>query len=358
MQDRFRETGLTMLKSILVFLLPAISIAFAVQGAWAEPQSFVTTEYGRPQHLVAVDRTRRINLICMGHGTPVVMFLSGLGSGAVDWRKVQPAIGQMTEACAYDRAGYGFSDAPNRPSDATNAVADLHALLQAAHLPSPVVLVGHSLGGLYATLYAETYPKQIAGMLLVEPSFHGQSQAIAKAVGEAAAHQIAASQVRTLAAVDQCVALAKTGRLALASDANSDCLDNPPDPDPAVHAERNRVARSAAHELALRDEFLNANVTGADGKTTDDRETVRAGASLGSIPLVVLTRGDLNKLPGVTTEQSTHAEQAWRTGHDQLATLSRHGTNIVVPHTGHFIQLEQPAVVIESITQILAKVRS
>ena len=343
---------------LLARLLPTMIMSFLVQPALGRPPSFVAATYGRAQHLVAVESGRRLNLICMGHGKPVVIFLSGLGSGSIDWRKVQPSIGQITEACTYDRAGYGFSDPATRPSDATQAVADLHALIRAAGLPQPVMLVGHSLGGLYATLYAKTYPKSVAGMLLVDPAFEGQSKAFADVVGPRAAQQLAASQTQALASVDRCAALAKLGQLSLPAEANSDCLDNPPDADPDVHRERNREAMSAGYELAVGSEVQNANITTPDGTTMNDMESAHIGASLGAMPLVVLTRGDLNRLPGLTADEAARAEAAWKAGHDRVAALSSKGTNIVVPHSGHFIQLDQPGIVITQLKHLIAKVQS
>lgn len=137
-------------------LLPIVLLGLCPQPAASEPQGTLAAEYTHPQHFVAIEGTRRLNLICIGSGAPTVIFLYGLGSGSFDWRKVQPAIGQVTQACTYDRAGYGFSDPLKKTADATNAISDLHALLHAGGLSRPVVLVGHSLGGLYATLYAET----------------------------------------------------------------------------------------------------------------------------------------------------------------------------------------------------------
>jgi pimeloyl-ACP methyl ester carboxylesterase len=159
-------------------LIPAAFLALCLQPAQSKPQSFIAEAYGHPQHLVRVEGTRRLNLVCVGKGEPAAILLYGLGSGSYDWRKVQPAIGQITKVCTYDRAGQGFSDPSNRPSDATNAILDLHALLHAAGLSKRIVLVGHSLGGFYATLYAETYPEDIAGMVLVEPAFSGQGQVL------------------------------------------------------------------------------------------------------------------------------------------------------------------------------------
>jgi len=314
--------------------------------------SSVAGDYGRPGIRVAVQGARRLNLVCVGSGQSTVVFLSGLGGGTFDWRKVQPVVGRTMRACAYDRAGYGFSDPATAPSDVTNTVDDLHALLHSKAITAPVILVGHSLGGLYATSYALRYPHDVAGMVLVEPAFNGQAAQIAKAVGPAAAGRMDAANKQTVVALDRCVALAASGRLSLPAEQSSDCLDNPADPDPDVHRERNREAKGVAFQRALRSEYEMANITDAGGETRDDHQSRWAGSTLGSMPLVVLTRGKSEALSGLSPGEVASAERAWRMGHDRLAALSTVGTNVIVPHSGHFVQLDQPEVVIREVFKI------
>ena len=78
-------------------------------------------------------------------------------------------VAAKTRACAYDRAGYGFSDPSPRAADAENAVDDLHAMLKAAGIAPPYVLVGNSFGGGSVELYAWRYPAEVSGLVLVEP---------------------------------------------------------------------------------------------------------------------------------------------------------------------------------------------
>src|SRR5215470_3253396 len=85
------------------------------------------------------------------------------GNSFVTWRHVQAQIARFTRVCAYDRAGLGFSDAATRPSTIANIVDDVHRLLKAAHIATPIVFVGHSLGGEAGLLFAATYPQEIAG---------------------------------------------------------------------------------------------------------------------------------------------------------------------------------------------------
>jgi pimeloyl-ACP methyl ester carboxylesterase len=112
---------------------------------------------------------RDLFLHCTGEGSPTVILEAGFGDTSDIWDKVQPGVARTTRVCSYDRAGMGQSDPP--PTDVRTfgeVVADLHALLTAAGVPAPYVLVGNSIGGLFVRLYAGTYPEETAGLVLVD----------------------------------------------------------------------------------------------------------------------------------------------------------------------------------------------
>jgi pimeloyl-ACP methyl ester carboxylesterase len=81
---------------------------------------------------------------------------------------IAPAVALDSRVCVYDRAGRGWSDAAAGPQDATQTAADLHTLLDRAHIPGPYVLAGHSFGGLHILAFAANYPDQVAGMVLLD----------------------------------------------------------------------------------------------------------------------------------------------------------------------------------------------
>jgi pimeloyl-ACP methyl ester carboxylesterase len=156
---------------------PAAAVALMVMGVVRPTLAQLVTEgqipsdvYTRPATLVAVDDERRLNMFCLGNGTPLIVFVSGAWDNTMAWRRVQGATSGLSRACSYDRAGLGFSDPSTRPSTALSAADDLKKLLDAASVETPVVLVGHSAGGLYAMLFTALYPERVAGLVLVDPS--------------------------------------------------------------------------------------------------------------------------------------------------------------------------------------------
>src|SRR3569623_1739380 len=122
---------------------------------------------------------RTMNLFCIGAGGPVVVLDSGLGDGAWSWSGVQGAIAQRPRVCSFDRPGYGRSSPGPEPRDRRAIVGDMAAMLKIAQVPGPFVLVGHSAGSFDVRLFAFTHPKDVAGVVLVDPSADNQMQRMA-----------------------------------------------------------------------------------------------------------------------------------------------------------------------------------
>src|SRR5688572_19831780 len=110
---------------------------------------------------------RSLLLECQGEGSPTVILEAGRFP-STEWSAVLAETSQFTRVCRYDRANTGDSDPAPLPRTGQDVAADLHALLTAANVPGPYVLVGEALGGLYVRLYAAAYPEDVVGMVLAE----------------------------------------------------------------------------------------------------------------------------------------------------------------------------------------------
>lgn len=105
-----------------------------------------------------------------GTGGPPVVFLAGGGMSGLYYWNVHDLVSEFTTSVLYDRLGLGFSDAVDLPRSGAQVTGDLHELLRVAAVPGPHVLVGHSLGGLYARHYAKRFPDEVAGLVLLDPT--------------------------------------------------------------------------------------------------------------------------------------------------------------------------------------------
>lgn len=128
---------------------------------------------------------RRLFLRCIGTGQPTVILESGYGDDGTIWDSVQLKASEQIRVCSYDRAGLSRSDpAPSLPRTSADVVADLHALLGAAGIAPPYLLVGHSFGGLHARIFAATYPAEVAGLVLVDGWPEGYDAALKALVSD------------------------------------------------------------------------------------------------------------------------------------------------------------------------------
>lgn len=123
--------------------------------------------YARPGQLVDADDTR-LNMYCMGRGPVTVVFDSGWEDWAPAWATVQPRVAKFTRACAYDRAGAGFSDPGPMPRTSVRIADELHSALHNARIPGPYILLGHAFGGDNVRAFADRYTEDVAGLVLLE----------------------------------------------------------------------------------------------------------------------------------------------------------------------------------------------
>jgi pimeloyl-ACP methyl ester carboxylesterase len=132
--------------------------------------------YPPPGKLVDIDGLR-LHINCTGAGSPVVILEAGPNDSSVIWQLVQPEITRFARVCSYDRAGFGWSDAPNEPRSSVNVANELAQLLARAAVPGPFVLVGHDFGTLDLRVFAARHRQEVAGMVFVDsvhPDIHSR----------------------------------------------------------------------------------------------------------------------------------------------------------------------------------------
>jgi pimeloyl-ACP methyl ester carboxylesterase len=217
---------------------------------------------------------------------------------------IAPAVASQTRVCVYDRAGRGWSEPAEGPQDATRIATDLHTLLQRGGVPGPYVLAGHSFGGLYALTYADRYPDEVAGMVLVDSTNPATEADPQKATAyDSGSYDAATDRVAALGAAAARVGLARL----VGSLGGYDSL--PPQSRDEVLA----ATATADYAAGWIDEFVQANASGAEAAMLTD---------FGDKPMVVLTAG-------AETDPTHDAAQT------KLATLSTDSSHRVVQGASH-----------------------
>ena len=325
----------------------------------ATPAVIDNPAYTHAQQLVEVAPGRRLNLYCVGNGSPTVIFEAGLGNETGTWGFVQPAIGAHTRACSYERAGLGFSDPANRPGTAANAVDDLHHLLAAAGIKPPYVLVGHSYGGMIVRLYADQYPKDVAGMVLVDTANEDFPASYWKVDPEQHSWQQMWDETfsdhnKDVLEDQKCVEAARTKTLKQGSALYDQCV---PPPFPTF----GKALNDAYVKVHLSPAFMAASLSEEAQMNATSANQVRAARRwYGVMPLIVLAQSypkilPKNVPPGETQahwDALTHVNIAFN---DQMAALSKKGEVRYIENTMHYIQLQQPGAVSKAVLDVLGE---
>lgn len=261
---------------------------------------------------------RKLYLECKGTGSPTVILISGYRNDAEIWTtppgpKITPvftAVSGFSRTCTYDRPGtildathLSRSDPLPMPRTAEAVAYELHDLLDAANIQGPYVLVAHSLGGLFSRLYASTYPNDVAGLVLVD----AWPEAMPKLLGP-----------------EQWTAYVK--------------LSGPAPPGLESYRDLEMVDFGAASERM---------------------EQTATQSPLYGLPLFVLSRAKPVALPPNVPAEFSQAgfEAAWRKGQDELAALLPDARHVVANESDHYIQIEQPDLVIDAVRQVVEAVR-
>jgi pimeloyl-ACP methyl ester carboxylesterase len=344
----------------------AIGCATLAASALSQPLKVALVDtslvpYADTKDSVTLPDGRMLHLVCMGEGSPTVILTAGAGDWSLTWSKVQPAIARSTRACAWDRAGFGFSDPAPQPQTVDQSAADLEAALKAGGVAGPYVLVGHSLGGYESLLFADRRRASVAGMVLVDPAFPDQLATLGKAAPAQAGYMLSLPNPQT-EQLRKCSAALKAGTLRAGG----------PDPDKCLHPEwpasfpRELVAALNARLAAARPEQILAAwdtmmfFGSPDLLDKDSQIVVNPRRDYGMMPLVVLTRTEFQAppdYPAAARAEIPAEEAAWNKGHDALAALSRRGINARVPGAGHFIHAMRPQTVIDAIEQVVREAR-
>ena len=304
--------------------LPMAAIAAAVMAVIAAPASPQPT----PVQPLRLPDGRALAFRCSGHGTPTVLLEGGWGASSLAWSRVQPLVAAITRVCSYDRAGMGQSDPGPDPRDGAAIARDLHDGLGAAKVAPPFVVVGHSAGGLYVRVFADRYPQDVVGMVLVDPSVAYQDQRLSAVFGPGA------------------------GSIARLRDRSAACLAAA-----QAHALPSLEPKLVKCDAATQVTTWQAEVAELDslwGATSD--EVARGPASYGAMPLIVLTAGDTNAALPEGSRRA--ADRVWAGLHDEIAARSTAGIRRTVVGSGHLIPKDRPDAVATAIADVVAAART
>ena len=170
--NKFWKWTIKVILGFIAFIILLIIIAAINQYI---SNKIVEKKYPPPGKMIDVGGYS-LHLNCSGKKGPSVILDSGLGDFSLTWYNIQPQIAKFSHVCSYDRAGLGWSDKGPNPRTCVMIAQELHTLLHNANVKPPYILVGHSLGGLNMQVFADLYPNEVAGLILLDSSHENQEK--------------------------------------------------------------------------------------------------------------------------------------------------------------------------------------
>lgn len=249
----------------------------------------------------------QIEATVFGAGLPAVVIEPALGGYARAWWPIARRLAENTTVLAYDRVPYGMSSPARDGRTPREVAADLAAVLRSLDITGPIVLVGHSIGGVYVRAYAARHMEQVAGMVLVDSSHEAQRPVL----------------IPRLSPKDRILAALTVPQLIVRSKQWRGGADR----------------RSSIREYRM---FLQLSAA----------DQALARGDLGDRPLLVVTRGPNNE---------TKADPLWEVWRDlqrDLARLSANSRHVVSASPNHYLNQGDPELIIAAVCEVVRGVRT
>jgi pimeloyl-ACP methyl ester carboxylesterase len=316
------------LRRILIGLA-LVTILPAAAGAFYQSISELHDRRAHPMPGQLIDvGGYRMHVNCTGQGTPTVILDSGLGDSFLSWRKVQPDIARFTRVCSYDRAGLGYSDSSPRARTSQVFAEELGGLLHGAGVSPPYILVGHSMGGFDIRLYTSLYRSDVAGMVLVDSSHPEQQRRLPA--------ELTDLDTRTVREQESLEFTIPFGIPRLMGFCGDDAEVR------AAECNLHSVREAVAELKAVSESAAQAATAGTPG----------------GLPLIVLSSDPDKPEPDLPADLVKPTNDTWEKMQEELVHLSTRSTQVIARNSGHYIQLDRPDLVIESVRQVVEQARS
>jgi len=313
----------------LIMVLALVGITFQAVATASDNRN-----YPPPGQLVDVGGFQ-LHIYCEGEGDPVIIIDAGTGGWSNDYRHLLAEISQDARVCVFDRAGYGWSDPGPLPRTSQTMAKELHTLLTNANIAPPFILVGHSMGGYNVRVFADLYPEEVAGIVLVESANEDQWSLLPPEVGA-----FLSSQIKSMR---RAAIMSRLGLLRL--------VGTPVNPHLSPQLQqisKTAWARSQTFDVLIA-EMESVHESAAQ---------VRATGSLGDIPLVVISAS--NSFEAFRTPDSNfpfdEANHIWMVLQSDLAQLSTSSTHLISDTGTHHIHTAEPEMIVAAIRQMIRAV--
>jgi len=295
------------------------------------------TSYPAPGRLVRVGDAE-LHVIVEGNG-PAVLFDSGIGGSSIEWKRVAADLSSEFTVIRYDRPGFAWSPGSSCDRRSVAAARRIIELLKALEINDPVILVGHSMGGIHVRMFTHAYPDLVAGLVLVDSSHEQQAARFSQVFPGYTEMMFGyARRVRAWSG--------RTHEEILDHLWGSDLL--PLCPSPEVESlMRDRM--NPEQMVSIADEY--------ESMFDVFNQPDEAIHSLGDLPTIALTSTRKFSGDDMSEAQSSEMFRIFQECQAEISQRSTRGRQILVAQAGHYIQVDQPQIVIDAVRAMVEIVR-
>jgi pimeloyl-ACP methyl ester carboxylesterase len=286
----------------------------------------------------------------MGSGNPAIVLEAGIAASSLNWSILQPQLAQFASTYSYDRAGFGWSAASRRKCTLQHMTHDLHELLNALNVPKPYLLAGHSYAAYILRVYAQRFPQEVAGIILVDPltpeewirPHRLQRWQLRRGVW----FSRAGAALGSIGVVRCCLWLLQRGNSAVPSGVLS-----------AFGAKASETGRRILGELAklppetvrlIRERWSHAKFFLTMARYIQTLPAAAAEAAQSRIPA---------EIP-VTVISGAHQPRVRMAEHQAIAAQSLQGRHLVAEKSAHWIHLDQPELIAQAFREMIAEMKT
>jgi pimeloyl-ACP methyl ester carboxylesterase len=278
----------------------------------------------------------KMHLYCTGEGSPALIADAGLSNDSLIWGNVQPELSKITRVCSYDRAGFGWSERRPDPRDADRIVQELHGLLTEAGITGPIVLMGHSISGVYIRAYASHYPQNLSGLIFVDGSTPLQDDRFPAEVTQAeknASFQFLIAKWIYILGIPRLMGQCAHGEGFSGS-----------------------VGEMIAEDQC-RPSLFTAVAQEDKSFKQSGNETIHTGP-FGDLPILILSEDPEHSPPSdIPPQAAKSVSKIWNEMQEDLKNLSTRSRRIIARGSGHYVQIDRASLLNEEVTNFIKQIR-
>jgi pimeloyl-ACP methyl ester carboxylesterase len=294
--------------------------------------------------------SRTVHVHQLGSGTPPVIFEAGIAASSLNWSILQPKLAALASTFSYDRAGFGWSTSTGRQCRLSQMAEELHQWIDTLHIPRPYILVGHSYAAYILRVYAQRFPEELAGIILIDPLTpeewirprRFQRWQLRRGVW----FSRAGAALGSIGVNRFCLWLLQRGNSAVPSRVLS-----------VFGAKASETGHRILGELAklppetvrlIRERWSHAEFFLTMARYIRTLPAAAAEASQSQIPAHI----------PVTVISGAHQPPVRMAEHQAIAAHSLHGRHLVAANSAHWIHLDQPELIVEAFREMAEKLKA